>query len=127
VTVDEMDLVSQLKDAAPLRPGAYEQARTMLRVAMAESGSGPDLARVPEITPLRAGAVPGRRNRRGTLGKAGLGAGIGAAAAAAIALVVTSSPPPRGAGRDGLPGARGAVQADLPGRPGQGQRRRPAG
>ena len=26
VTVDEMDLVSQLKDAAPLRPGAYERA-----------------------------------------------------------------------------------------------------
>jgi hypothetical protein len=94
VTVDEMDLVSQLKEAAPLRPGAYEQARTMLRVTMAESGSAPDLAPVPEIAPLRRGRPSRGRNRRGTLGQAGLGAGIGAAAAAAIAFVVTSSPPP---------------------------------
>ena len=36
--VDEMDLVRQLKDAAPLRPGAYEQAQAMLRDAMAKSG-----------------------------------------------------------------------------------------
>jgi hypothetical protein len=81
VTVDEMDLVRQLKDTAPLRPGTYEQARTMVQEAMAESG---------------------RRARRRTLSlraKAGIGAGIGAAAAAAaaIALVVTPTPRPAGA------------------------------
>ena len=52
MTVDEMDLVRQLKEAGPLRPGAYQQARTMLRVAIAESGSAPDLTPVPEVAPL---------------------------------------------------------------------------
>jgi hypothetical protein len=79
VNVDEMDLIGELKDAAPLRPGAYEQARTMLRAAMTESGN----------------AFPRGRSRRTS--KAGIGAGIGAvaaAAAAAIALVVTQAPRP---------------------------------
>jgi hypothetical protein len=98
VTVDEMDLVRQLKDAAPLRPEAYERAWTTLRAAMAECGSVP----VPEMTTV-PGAAPVRRrrfsragNRRGTfstLGKVGIGTGIGAAAAAvAVVLVATSTP-----------------------------------
>ena len=33
---DEMDLLSELKGAEPVRPGAYEQARAVLRAAMAE-------------------------------------------------------------------------------------------
>jgi hypothetical protein len=97
VTVDEMDLVRQMKDAEPLRPEAYEQAWTTLRAAMAESGP----ARTPAMT-TAPGAAPVRRrfslagNRRGTfgtLGKVGIGTGIGAATAAvAVVLVATSTP-----------------------------------
>ena len=98
MTVDEMDLVSQLKDAAPLRPEAYERARTMLGTAIAESGP----VRVPEMV-ATAGAAPARRekffwarNRHWTfrtLGKAGIGAGITAVAAGvALVIVATSTP-----------------------------------
>jgi hypothetical protein len=97
VTVDEMDLVRQLKDDAPLRAEAYERAWTTLRAAMAESGPVP----VPEMT-TAPGAAPARRRRFsrpgsrrgiGTLGKVGIGTGIGVAAAAvAVALVATSTP-----------------------------------
>src|SRR6185437_15699386 len=75
VTVDEMDLVRQLKDDAPLRAEAYERAWTTLRAAMAESGPGP--VPVPEMT-AAPGAAPARRRRFsladrrrgiGTLGK----------------------------------------------------------
>jgi hypothetical protein len=96
VTVDEMDLVRQLKDAAPLRPEAYERAWTTLRAAMAESGSAP--VPVPEMTtaPVRRRRFSRAGNRRGTfgtLGKVGIGTGIGAAAAAvAVVLVATSTP-----------------------------------
>jgi hypothetical protein len=83
VIVDEMDLVRQLKDAAPLRPGAYEQAQAMLRDAMAESGER------------------NRRRRVGTWGKAGIGAGIAAAAAAAAAIALVAAPAPRPAGAAG--------------------------
>ena len=81
--VDEMDLVRQLKDAAPLRPGAYEQARTVLRDAM---------------------DGPGGHTRRRTLGiraKAGIGAGIGAVAAAAAAIALVATPASRPAGAAG--------------------------
>jgi hypothetical protein len=83
VIVDEMDLVRQLKDAEPLRPGAYEQARTVLRDAM---------------------DGPGGHTRRRTLGiraKAGIGAGIGAVAAAAAAIALVATPAPRPAGAAG--------------------------
>ncbi len=108
MTVDEMDLVRQLKDAAPVRPGAYERARTMLRAAMAESGSAPDMA---PVAPLRGDAIPRRRHRRGRLGKAGIGAGIGAAAAAAIAIALVATP--------GSPASRpaGPAGAASPGAP----------
>ena len=85
--VDEMDLVGQLKAAAPLRPDAYERARTTLRVAMIP---------LPGAAPVRRRRFSLAGNRRGTLGtlgKAGIGAGFGAVAAAvAIALVATSTP-----------------------------------
>jgi hypothetical protein len=126
VIVNEMDLVRQLKDAEPLPPGAYEQARTMLRAAMAEPGLAPDMIPVPGIAPLRGivplrgiaplrtGAFPRRRNRRGTLGtrdKAGIGAGIGAAAMIAIALVAT--PASRPAAPPGAAPHGSAVQSRL--------------
>jgi hypothetical protein len=85
--VDEMDLVGQLKAAAPLRPDAYERARTTLRVAMIP---------LPGAAPVRSRRFSLAGNRRGTLGtlgKVGIGAGFGAAAAAvAIVLVATSTP-----------------------------------
>ena len=94
--VDEMDLVRQLQDAAPLRPEAYERARTTLRAAMA--GSGPSRRPAPGTGPGRTGRFSWARSPHGTvstLGKAGIGVGIGAiAAAAAIALVATSAPRP---------------------------------
>ena len=85
--VDEMDLVGQLKAAAPLRPDAYDRARTTLRVAMIP---------LPGAAPVRRRRFSLAGNRRGTLGtlgKVGIGAGFGAVAAAvAIALVATSTP-----------------------------------
>jgi hypothetical protein len=99
VTVDEMDLVSQLRDVTPLRPEAYERARTTLRAAMAESGPLPEAAPVPEVAPVRRrGFSQARNRRRGTLGargKVGIGAGIAAVAAGvAVALAATSAPQP---------------------------------
>jgi hypothetical protein len=121
VTVDEMDLVRQLKDDAPLRAEAYERAWTTLRAAMAETGPAP----VPEMT-TAAGPAPvrrrrfslaGGRHRIGTVGKVGIGTGIGVAAAAvAVSLVATSSTP-----RSALPGsttpAGSAAQAPAAGSP----------
>ena len=89
MTVDEMNLVSELRDVTPLRPEAYERARAVLRGAMAESG--PAAAPVGEL-------ARGRNRRRGslgTLGKVGIGAGIGAVAAGvAVVLAATSTAPP---------------------------------
>ncbi|MGD0555958.1 MAG: hypothetical protein ABSA93_13350 [Streptosporangiaceae bacterium] len=105
MNVDEMDLVSQLKEADRLRPEAYERARAALRGAMAESGAP---------VPLRDSGLPRAGNRRrgrlGTRGKAGIGAGIGVVAAAAAAvLVATSAPQPA------VPVARSASQAPATG------------
>ncbi|GAA4596271.1 hypothetical protein GCM10023194_68040 [Planotetraspora phitsanulokensis] len=96
--MDEMDLVSQLKEAAPLRPEAYERARMTLRGAMTESGPAPvqEMAPVLDAAPARRKRLSGPRNRRvGILGKITIGAGIGAlAAATAIVLVAPSTPRP---------------------------------
>ena len=85
--VDEMDLVGQLKAAAPLRPEAYERARATLGAAMVQApGAAPARGK-------RLSLVGGRRRTFGTAGKVGIGAGIGAVAAAvAIVLVATSAP-----------------------------------
>jgi len=94
--VDEMDLVRRLQDAAPLRPEAYEQARTALRAAMAESGRSRRPA--PGTAPGRAGRFSWARSPHGTvstLGKAGIGVGIGAIAAAAAAIALVATPAPR--------------------------------
>ena len=79
--VDEMDLLSGLKTAEPVRPRAYEDARAVLRAAMAVEG-------VTETAPRARRRWGGRRT-------AGFGAALGAAAAAVAAvLVVTSAPAP---------------------------------
>jgi hypothetical protein len=84
--VDEMDLLSRMKDAAPLRAEAFEEARTKLCAAMAVNAH-------PGTEP-RQGARP-RKLTWGTRGKVGLGiTAVAAAAAAAVVLGVTSSPTP---------------------------------
>jgi hypothetical protein len=85
VIVDEMELVSRLKDAEPLRPEAFEQARMVLREAMAGSG----LDRVSELDSVRV------RRRRTRVGAGVIGV-AGVAAAAAVALVVTLGLPQAG-------------------------------
>jgi hypothetical protein len=89
--MDEMDLVSRLKDVPPLPPEAYEQARTMLGAAMVES----------KAVGARDQRFSWARNLRvGVLGKVGIGV-IGAAAVAVAAVAVvpadSSSPPPTAA------------------------------
>jgi hypothetical protein len=81
--VDEMDLLSGLKAAPSVRPRAFEEARTMLRSAMAI-----------EEEPRETKTAPRRRGRWGARGTAGLGAVALGAVAAAVALVVTSTPAP---------------------------------
>jgi hypothetical protein len=91
--MDEMDLVRELKEAAPPRPEAYERAWTTLRAAMAESG--PQRLPAPGAAPLLKEKVLGGRKRRAfsTAGKISIGTAIGAvAAAAAVVLVATSTP-----------------------------------
>ena len=69
--VDEMDLLSDLKAAESVRPRAYEEARAVLRAAMAVEGA-------PATT-----TAPGRRPRWSTRRTAGVSvAALGAAAAA---------------------------------------------
>ena len=85
--LDEMDLLSRMKDAAPLRAGAFEEARTTLRAAMADNAH--------QETEPRQGGRPGKLTW-GTRGKVGLGiTAVTAAAAAAVVLGVTSSPAPQ--------------------------------
>jgi hypothetical protein len=79
--VDEMDLLSGLKGAEPVRPRAFEEARATLRAAMAVEG-----VRETKTTRLRA--------RWGTRRTAGLSVAVLGAAAAAVALVVTSASAP---------------------------------
>ncbi|MFD0685736.1 hypothetical protein [Actinomadura fibrosa] len=83
--VDEMDLLRDLKDAEPVRPHAFEEARTMLRAAM-EAPETPEAMTAPETV----NASP-RRARWGRRRMAGLGAAALVAASAAAVLVVTSS------------------------------------
>jgi hypothetical protein len=83
--VDEMDLLSRMKDAAPLRAEAFEEARTKLCAAMAVNAH-------PGTEPRQGGRS--RKPAWGTRGKVGFGITAVAAAAAAVALGVTSSPTP---------------------------------
>jgi hypothetical protein len=91
--VDEMDLLSGLKTAEPVRPRAFDEGRAVLRAAMAvEEG-------MPETSSARR-----RRARWGPRRTAGFGAVALGAAAAAVALMVTSTPAPGpGAAASGKP------------------------
>jgi hypothetical protein len=97
--VDEMDLLSGLKAAEPVRPQAFEEARAVLRAAMAtEEG-------VAETK-----TAPHRRARWGTRRTAGFSVAALGAAAAAVALVLTSTstPPSQHAAASGRPSAKAA-------------------
>jgi hypothetical protein len=91
--VDEMDLLRNLRDAEPVRPRAFEEARTVLRAAMAADG-------VPETR-----TAAHRRARWGTRRTVGFSAAALVAAAAAAAVVVTSGSAP------GKPPAKAAPPA----------------
>jgi hypothetical protein len=95
--MDEMDLARQALDVTPWRPEAYEQARAVLRGAMAEAGPAQEAAPVPVVVPMQGrGFSRARSRRRGTLGtkgKVGIGAGIAAVAAAAAVMLATTSAP----------------------------------
>ncbi len=69
---DEMDLISELKGAEPLRPEAYQRARVVLRAAMAEPGTVRALGvtsaegTTMETTPAQdKGFTPGRLSAAG--------------------------------------------------------------
>jgi hypothetical protein len=81
--VDEMDLLSGLKPAEPLRPGAFEEARAVLLATMATEEDAPETTTAPR-----------RRSRWGTRRTVGFSVAGLVAAAAAVALVVTSAPAP---------------------------------
>ncbi len=101
--MDEMELVGRMKDTEPLRPEAFEEARAVLRAAMASSGLvEPEPVQVPGPAPARA-----RRRRRTLLtrGRAGAGLGIGAAAAAAVAVALVATSTPQQAANSGRPQA----------------------
>ena len=101
--VDEMDLLSDLKAAESVRPRAYEEARAVLRAAMAVEGA-------PATT-----TVPGRRPRWSTRRTAGVSVAAVGAAAAAVALVVTSaSAPSRNPAASGKPAAKTTQAAANP-------------
>ncbi|GAA1849357.1 hypothetical protein [Actinomadura bangladeshensis] len=72
---DELDLLRDMRDVEPLKPRAYEEARAVLRSAMA----------TPE--------APTRRARWSMRRKVGVGTAALIAASAATALVVTSTSP----------------------------------
>ncbi|WP_329244475.1 hypothetical protein OG417_47880 [Actinoallomurus sp. NBC_01490] len=91
-----MDLLNGLKAAEPVRPHAFEEARAVLRAAMAVEG-------VPETkTP------PRRRSRWGMRRTVGLSAAALAAAAAAAAVLVATS-----ASTPGKPPAKAAANPIL--------------
>ena len=98
--IDEMNLLSRVKDTAPLRAEAFEDARTTLRAAMAVDADRQARPRT---------ASDGARTRtRWTRGRAaGLGVtAVAAAAAAAVALVVTSPTPHQPAASGSQPASR---------------------
>ena len=78
MTVDEMDLVGRLGEVEPLPDEAFEQARAVLRAAIAVEGD-------PQVIGL---SHHPKRRRRAVVARGGVAAGV-AAAVAAIALVAT--------------------------------------
>lgn len=103
--MDEMDLLSGLKTAEPMRPQAFEEARAMLRNAMSVEGT-PGVTSVEGAREVRT--VSQRRTLWSKRRTAGLGVAALGAAAAAVALVVTSTAAPS------APAARDAAAAGQP-------------
>jgi hypothetical protein len=97
--VDEMDLLRDLKAAESVRPHAFEEARAVLRAAMAVEG----VQGMPET-----GTASRRRARWGMRRTVGVSAGALVAVAAAAAVVVTSASAP------GKPPAKAAPAAANP-------------
>jgi hypothetical protein len=93
--VDEMDLLRELKDAEPVRPRAFEDARTALRAAMAVEGTR---------------SASRRWSVRRTVG---FSAAALVAAAAATALVVTSTSAPGKPSAKAAPAAANPILAEL--------------
>src|ERR1700761_7233916 len=89
-----MDLLSGLKAADPVRPHAFEEARAVLRAAMAIEGVQ-EPAGVQETAGVRdMKSARRRRARWSTRRTAGVSVVAVGAAAAAVALVVTSASAP---------------------------------
>jgi len=82
VTIDEMDLIRELKEVEPLRAEVYEAARAALRSAIADE----------QQTPLVA-ARSDRQRRRTLVTRGMVGAGIAAVAAAVALFAVLGSNP----------------------------------
>ncbi|MEU8797354.1 hypothetical protein [Spirillospora sp. NPDC048819] len=100
--VDEMDLLRDLRDAEPVRPRAFEEARAVLQSAIAADGA-------PETT-----TAPRRRARWGMRRTVGLSAALVAAAAAtAVALAVTSAPTPGEPPAQALPATANPILTEL--------------
>jgi hypothetical protein len=112
VTVDEMDLASQVLETEPWRPEEYEQARSVLRGAMAESGPRQEAARLRGRGSSRA--RDHRRVALGVRGKVGIGAGIGAVAAAVAVFVAMSAPQSAGPAGSAGSASRQAPAASSP-------------
>jgi hypothetical protein len=82
VTIDEMNLVRELKEVEPLRTEAYDEARAVLRTAIANE----------QGTSLVA-ALSDRQRRRTLVTRGMVGAGIAAVAAAAAVFAVSGVDP----------------------------------
>lgn len=83
MTIDEMDLVGELKEVEPLRAEAYDQARAALRTAIANKQDG-----LPLVTARSDRS--GRQRRRRMVTRSVVGSGI--AAAVAMFAVVGTDP-----------------------------------
>lgn len=128
---DELDLVSELGSAQPLRPEAYRRARAVLRAAMTDPGTvrvlgtkstedtSMETKSTTETTTTRGHAsrpAVQRRRRIGIAGWSGIGAGV-AAAAAVVALTLNVS-----ATGSAVPGKASTAPAGSPTVEGSGQR-----
>ncbi|XRQ05273.1 hypothetical protein ACN3XK_53270 [Actinomadura welshii] len=98
--VDEMDLLKTLKDAEPVRPRAFEDARAVLQAALTTEETAMEKTTAGKAhgdvldTGRRAPTAPRRRARWSARRTAGAGAAVLVAAAAAVALAVTSASGP---------------------------------
>ncbi|MGI8329951.1 hypothetical protein ACRYCC_08285 [Actinomadura scrupuli] len=98
--VDEMDLLRDLRDTEPVRPRAFEEARAVLRAAMAVEG-------VPETK------TASRRRARWSMRRTVGFSTAALAAAAAAALVVTSASTPGKPPAKAVPAAANPILAKL--------------